>query len=174
MVLVDPALPEGVAVRTRRGRTITGDLPGVAALVGGGRRFVLDGELVAAAGRASDFYALAPRLAASPRRPSTPVSFWAFDLLWLDGDLIVDWPYAERRAALEELALAGPCGVVSRFPGADAHDLLVVCAEHDVEGIVLKRLTSRYRPGERSRNWRTMCSGSSRCLRRQGRVSIRG
>jgi hypothetical protein len=37
------------------------------------------------------------------------VSFWAFDLLWLDGDLLVDWPYAERRAALEELPLAGPC-----------------------------------------------------------------
>jgi bifunctional non-homologous end joining protein LigD len=174
MVLVDPALPEGVAVRTRRGRSITDAVPGIAALVNGGRSFLLDGELVAAAGRASDFYALAPRLAGSAHRASMPVSFWAFDLLWLDGELLVDRPYVERRAALEGLPLAGPCGVVPRFPGADAHDLLVACVDHDVEGVVLKRLTSRYHPGERSRFWRTMCGGSSRCLRRQGRVSIRG
>jgi bifunctional non-homologous end joining protein LigD len=82
------------------------------------------------------------------------VSFWAFDLLWVDGDLLTDRPYAERRAALEELTLAGPCGVIPRFPGSDVADLLAVCADLDVEGVVLKRLTSRYPPGERSRHWR--------------------
>ena len=34
---------------------------------------------------------------------------------------------------------------------ADARAILAACAEHDVEGIVLKRLASRYRLGERSR-----------------------
>jgi bifunctional non-homologous end joining protein LigD len=98
------------------------------------------------------------------------LSFWAFDLLWLDGELLVDRPYAERRAALEELGLAGPCGVVPRFPGTDAHDLLVVCADHDVEGVVLKRLTSRYRPGERSRIRRkikTPCWAATHAQRRR-------
>jgi ATP-dependent DNA ligase len=28
-----------------------------------------------------------------------------------------------------------------------------VCAEHDVEGIVAKRVDSPYRPGERSTDW---------------------
>jgi bifunctional non-homologous end joining protein LigD len=120
-----------------------------------GRRFLIDGELVAGAGRASDFYALAPRLAGTPRRrPMAPFSFWAFDLLWLDGDLLIDEPYADRRIALEELDLAGPCAVLPRFPGPDSQDLLAACRDHDVEGIVLKRLASRYRPGERSRDWR--------------------
>jgi bifunctional non-homologous end joining protein LigD len=83
-----------------------------------------------------------------------PLSFWAFDVLWLDGDLLIDEPYADRRAALEELDLAGPCALLRRFPGTDAPDLLAACVDHDVEGIVLKRLASRYRPGERSRDWR--------------------
>jgi hypothetical protein len=46
----------------------------------------------------------------SPRGPATAVSFWAFDLLWLDGDLLIDRPYAERRAELEALPFGGSAG----------------------------------------------------------------
>jgi hypothetical protein len=95
-VLVDD---DKVVVRTRRGHAITETIPGIEALADGGRRFLLDGELGANAGRASDFYALLPR----GRRATAPLSFWAFDLLWLDGDLLIDRPYADRRGALEEL-----------------------------------------------------------------------
>jgi ATP-dependent DNA ligase len=119
IVVVDPSLPNGVSVRTRRGHAITAAVPGIASLAELTHRVVLDGELVAGAGTAADFYGLLPR-----------------------------------------------------FPGPDAADLLAACAAHDVEGIVLKRLRSIYRPGGRTRHWRTMCSGSSRCLRRHGRLSI--
>jgi len=142
-----------VTVRTRRGHDITDRLPGVEALTGMGREVLLDGELVAGAGRASDFYALAPRLAGRSHRPAAPLSFWAFDLLWLDGELLTGRPYVERREALESLTLAGPWGVVPRYPGGDVADLLAACVEHDVEGVVLKRLGSRYYPGERRRCW---------------------
>jgi bifunctional non-homologous end joining protein LigD len=84
----------------------------------------------------------------------TSVSFWAFDLLWADDESLLGRPYLERRQKLEELPLAGPCGVLPRFPGTDAADLLAACRAHDVEGIVLKRLRSIYRPGERTRHWR--------------------
>jgi bifunctional non-homologous end joining protein LigD len=153
LVAVDPALPGGVVVRTRRGHPLT--VPGIEALAATGMRAVLDGELVAGAGTASDFYGLLPRLAGGRRNQeeATAVSFWAFDLLWLDDELLVDRPYSERRRMLEELDLAGPCGVVARFPGTDAEALLAACHDHDVEGIVLKRLRSSYRPG-RSRHWR--------------------
>src|SRR5687767_15064265 len=92
-VLADPGLPGGVVVRTRRGHTITGSVPGIEGLAGIGRSVVLDGELVAGAGRASDFYALMPRLGTRATKSTTHVSFWAFDVLWLDGELLVDRPY---------------------------------------------------------------------------------
>jgi len=152
-VAVDPDLPGGVVVRTRRGHAVT--VPGIEALAATGIRAVFHGELVAGAGTASDFYALLPRLAGSRRNQATAaVSFWAFDLLWLDDELLVDRPYSERRGMLEQLDLPSPCGIVARFPGADAEALLAAaCHDHDVEGIVLKRLRSTYRPG-RSRHWR--------------------
>jgi ATP-dependent DNA ligase len=32
-------------------------------------------------------------------------------------------------------------------------DVLAACGEHDLEGIVAKRVDSRHRPGERSPDW---------------------
>lgn len=156
IVTVDGARPAGVTVRTRRGHAITAHVPGIGALAGLSRRLVLDGELVAGAGTATDLYGLLPHLV---RRyhpgPAAPVSFWAFDLLWIDDEPLLDRPY-ERRQRLDHLDLAGPCRVLPRFSGTDAPDLLAACAAHDVEGIILKRLRSIYRPGERTRHWRKL------------------
>jgi bifunctional non-homologous end joining protein LigD len=146
-----------VVVRTRRGHGITSAVPGIGALTELGQSVVLDGELVAGAGTAGDFYGLLPHLVGRRHPgPPAPVSFWAFDLLWIDGEPLLDRPYHQRRQRLEELRLPGPCGVLPRFPGPDAADLLAACAAHDVEGIVLKRLRSIYRPGERTRHWRKL------------------
>jgi ATP-dependent DNA ligase len=46
IVVVDPSLPNGVSVRTRRGHAITEAVPGIASLAELGHRVVLDGELV--------------------------------------------------------------------------------------------------------------------------------
>ena len=157
IVVVDPTRPDGVVVRTRRGHGITSAVPGIGALAELGQSVVLDGELVAGAGTAGDFYGLLPHLVGRRHPgPPAPVSFWAFDLLWIDGEPLLDRPYHERRQRLEDLRLTGPCGVLPRFPGPDAADLLAACAAHDVEGIVLKRLRSIYRPGERTRHWRKL------------------
>ena len=96
-VLVDG---DELQVRTRSGRVITESVPSVHGLTG--LRAVLDGELVADAGRLSDFYRLGPALAVKRGR-KVPVAFVAFDLLWQDGEMLVDRPWSERRAALEAL-----------------------------------------------------------------------
>jgi ATP dependent DNA ligase-like protein len=130
-VVVDQARPDGVVVRTRRGHGITSAVPGIGALAELGHRLVLDGELVAGAGTAGNFYGLLSHLVGRRHPgPPAPVSFLAFDLLWIDGEPLLDRPYIERRQRLEDLRLTGPCGVP------------------------LKRLRSIYRPGERTRHWR--------------------
>ena len=151
-LLIDPSLRDGFVVRTRRGVNITAAVPELATLAHCGLRVVLDGELVVGAGRLDDFYRLTPRL--STRRPREGCTFAAFDLLWLDGETITGWRYDERRRILDELRLGGRCCVVPSFPGPNARDLVDVCSDHGVEGVVLKRLRSTYRPGERSPHWR--------------------
>ena len=143
------AVDDGVRVWTRRGHEMTARLPELAGLAGAvDTPVVLDGELVAGQGRASDFYGVLPRVA---RR--APLSFVAFDVLVHDGTTVIDEPYCERRALLDGLGLRGDTWCTAPQLDGSVLDVLAVCAEHDVEGIVAKRTDSRYRPGERSSDW---------------------
>lgn len=156
VTVVDGAL----AVRTRNGHDVTASLPELRPLgeVLGGRDVVLDGELVAHDGNPQSFYRLSGRMAA--RRPGAvaaamariPASFVAFDVLHLGHDLTA-LAYRERRMALEGLALMGPSWcTITTFPGAGA-ELFAACTELGLEGLMAKRLDSRYEPGVRSKAW---------------------
>jgi len=144
LVYVDGA----VTVRTRTGRDITDRVEHLQGLATAGRRLVLDGELVADAGKAGDFYRLGPNL-----RASRDITFVAFDLLVLDNDNLCDRPYSDRRQALDALDLVGPGFCTIRALDGTPRDLLDACAELDVEGVVAKRVDSPYRPGIRSGDW---------------------
>jgi bifunctional non-homologous end joining protein LigD len=140
-----------VRVWTRRGHDLTERLPELAALADMvDCPLVLDGELVAGQGRASDFYGVLPRVAARNRR--VPLTVVAFDVLAFDRP-VVDQPYSKRRALLDGLDFHGSAWCVAPQLHGSVADVLKVCAEHDVEGIVAKRVDSRYRPGERSSDW---------------------
>ena len=146
------AVDESVRVWTRRGHELTERLAELAPLVEvlGGSRVVLDGELVAGQGRASDFYGVLPRVAARTRR--MPLTFVAFDVLAVD-EPVIDQPYRKRRALLDALALNGPAWCTAPCLRGSVADVLTACGEHDVEGVVAKRVDSPYRPGERSGDW---------------------
>lgn len=140
-------------VRTRRGRNITDRVPELEALSRVGPEMILDGELITGAGRPTDFYALAGAVAS---RRSTGVTFVAFDLLWLDGCSLLEHPYDDRRTLLERLGVLadGALHVVPAFPGPEIDHVLAGCRELQLEGVVAKRRTSRYRPGpKRSTAW---------------------
>ncbi|WP_346618832.1 non-homologous end-joining DNA ligase [Blastococcus montanus] len=150
-----------LALASRKGGDITVRYPELAALPAGvgGRRTVVDGEIVAmdAAGR-PDFGALqnrmhrtgpeVPRLAAA-----RPVTYLVFDLLAHDGADLTGLPYAERRERLEALPPGGRRWVTTpwfRGGGARVH---AASRENQLEGVVAKRLDSPYRPGARSPDW---------------------
>src|SRR3954462_10245265 len=81
---------EGYQVRTRRGRSIGDRLPELRALTALGIDAVLDGELIAGAGRPAEFYELADAMAA--RHRDRAVCFVAFDVLRLDGASLLNVP----------------------------------------------------------------------------------
>jgi bifunctional non-homologous end joining protein LigD len=121
---------------------------------------VLDGEIVAlGADGTPSFQTLQRRMhVVSPhdvrtRMADAPVIFLAFDVLRLDGELTLDRPYTERRALLEGLELAGNNWQTPPSLTDDGDTVLAVSKARDLEGVVAKRLDSRYEPGRRSRNW---------------------
>ena len=82
-----------------------------------------------------------------------PVTYLIFDLLYLDGRSLVDLPYTERRERLEELELDGPNWQTPSHHRGEGKALLRLTEERGLEGLVAKRLDSRYLPGRRSRAW---------------------
>jgi bifunctional non-homologous end joining protein LigD len=152
-----------LALRSRTGKDISGTYPELAGLGNaiGHRQVVLDGEVVVlnAVGQ-PDFEALQSRIHVTApdqaRRLAdlAPVSYLAFDLLQMDGRLLVDLPYSARRELLTPL-MAGGSGisVPPAFPGGDFDAVLAASLAHGLEGVVAKRLDSRYEPGARSDNW---------------------
>ena len=121
-------------------------------------RAVLDGEIVAldAEGKPS-FGALQRRMhvgsESTVRRlaKETPVTYIIFDLLWLDGRSLMDLPYTERRARLAELELGdGGRWRVPDYVVGHGEQLLAATEEQGLEGVIAKRLDSKYEPGRRT------------------------
>jgi bifunctional non-homologous end joining protein LigD len=153
-----------VRLMSRTGRDITHAYPELDGLAdaAGVRQAVFDGEIVAFAGQAwPEFEALQQRMnissAAQARMLATqvPVTYLAFDLLWLDRRPLLDQPYSRRRELLDALGLHGAhWQVPPSFTAESGADLQAVSKEHGLEGIMAKRLQSRYEPGRRSAAWR--------------------
>jgi bifunctional non-homologous end joining protein LigD len=147
---------------TRNGNDVSAAYPELRALnrALGSHSAILDGEIVAfdEQGRPS-FQALQPRIhqrgEAAIRRlmAQTPVTYAIFDLLWLDGHSLMELPYTERRRRLAELRLDGEHWRVPTHHEGQGAALLAATAEQGLEGVVAKRLDSRYAPGRRDGSW---------------------
>lgn len=126
----------------------------------GSHEAILDGEIVAfdQAGRPS-FAELQPRMhqrgEAAVRRlaKTAPVTYILFDLLWLDGHSLMDLPYSERRALLDALKLSDEHWRIPAYQVGDGAAMLEATQEQGLEGLVAKRLDSRYVPGRRDGGW---------------------
>ena len=119
---------------------------------------LLDGEVVAFADGLPSFAALAERMhvsradRAGALAERIPVTLLAFDLLRLGDRDLLDQPLAVRRELLEGLDLQH-----DRWQTPPVYDdgqmLFEATYQQGLEGIVSKRLSSRYRPGQRSKDW---------------------
>ena len=106
---------------------------------------VVDGEVVAldVHGKSS-FSAM--------QQGSTHLAYEVFDVLEEDGESLVDLPLTERRARLEKLLARNPVVQLSgSFTDGDA--LFEAAEEQGLEGVMIKRTSSRYGEGKRSRDW---------------------
>jgi bifunctional non-homologous end joining protein LigD len=144
---------------SRSGRDMTGAYPELADLAGqaGAREMVLDGEIAVFAGGRPSFAALQRRMhvaAPSPRLlAAVPATYLIFDIMDLDGEPLISETYARRRDILEAQQLTGEqVHVPPSFPGG-GRAVLAVSIRDGLEGVVVKRLDSPYRPGRRSPDW---------------------
>jgi ATP-dependent DNA ligase len=144
---------EEVFLQSRNGRPLGRYFPELVFPAG---HYVLDGEIVVrdAAGR-EDFDAIGQRVHPAESRVQrlsveTPAVYVAFDLLAREERSLLERPFAERRAELEDLLAGGD------FAGAPVELMQTVASAGEAqpwldhaEGAIAKERSAPYRPGER-------------------------
>src|SRR6187399_253508 len=118
------------------------------------RSAIIDGEIIVQDRRGvSDFESLKSAIRWRPQK----LIFGAFDLLHLNGKDLRERPLLERRTKLRELVPSEHPFLFSEEFSGDAAAFFQACADHQLEGIVSKFASSKYRSG-RSKTWlKTKC-----------------
>jgi DNA ligase-1 len=152
-----------VKVFSRRLTDVTNSLPEVVQLVYEqvkAREAILEGEVVAIGedGTPMLFQHLMRRFRRvhdiEEMTKQIPVKLYLFDLLYTDGQSLIDEPYVERRRKLEEIA--GSIQLTKQIVTSnlqEAENFLNEALKEGHEGLVAKKLDSLYTPGIRGKRW---------------------
>jgi DNA ligase 1 len=156
-------LGDDVRAFTRTLADVTDRVPEIVEAIRGlpARAIVLDAEAIAlrGSGRPYPFQATMSRfgsqLEVDRHRASRPLSAFAFDVLHLEGEDLLDRPARERFDALAESLpedLRVPRIETERVPEADAFMADAIARGH--EGVMVKALGAPYEAGRRGAGWR--------------------
>jgi bifunctional non-homologous end joining protein LigD len=148
-----------LTMRSRNAIEITDRYPELARLPEAlsARQVLLDGEIVALDERGhSDFGLLQQRMHVRKPTPAligkVPAIYFVFDLLYCDGYDLRDVPLLERKQLLERLLHPNDHVRFSDHQIAYGKELFDLAKQHGLEGVVAKRVDSRY-VSERSTSW---------------------
>jgi DNA ligase-1 len=151
-----------VRMFSRKLEDVTGSFPeiaGAAALLQ--HDFILDGEVLAYKNdRPLHFQELQKRLrrkaVTEQLKSEIPVIYAPYDVMYVDGQQVIDRPLIERKSLLSQIKFKVPIvdlgyGVVSS--AQEIADAFVESRKLGHEGLVVKEPESQYHPGKRGRHW---------------------
>ena len=87
------------------------------------------------------------------KRPTAPVVYFLFDLLWSNGRDITGKTVLQRRERLQEIITAKDSIQVGGYVENRGKALFQLAKEKGLEGIIAKRKRSTYQAGRRSPDW---------------------
>jgi len=161
---------DDVRIFSRRLEDVTKSLPDVVNMIKSqvtANQVILDGEVVATgpAGKPLAFQEIMRRFRrkykVSAMAEKVPLHLNLFDIMYLDGEALIDEPLHARRTRLEsmvrphdyDIRISVAEQVVTDDPGV-AHAVYQAALDAGHEGIMLKNPDSAYSPGKRGKNWR--------------------
>src|SRR5262245_28679904 len=119
---------------------------------------IVDGEIVALRGGVPSLELLQQRMNLRDMRmiqravEETPILYYIFDILDLDGKSLLREPLSKRKNVLERSIQA--CEEIKILPCFQSRDLILNKAqEFGYEGVVAKKSNSFYYPGQRTDSW---------------------
>ena len=87
------------------------------------------------------------------RMQKFPVHFFIFDLIELDGKMLVDLPLLERKKILQKTLREGKCVHLAEYQLGKGKLYFAAAKRLGLEGVMAKYGNSKYEIGKRSRHW---------------------
>jgi bifunctional non-homologous end joining protein LigD len=144
------ARPGHAALYSRNGNDISKKYPAICeALAAIKKEAVLDGEVVALDSHGRSRF----QLLQNAGRESARLLYCVFDLLYLDGKDLRDWPLLKRKEALEKVLPKSPLLLYSTHVAGDGIKAFAKAKRAQEEGVIAKLATSTYVSGKRTRDW---------------------
>ncbi len=154
----------GVKIFSRRLNEVTASLPEVVEIMDRPEVpiAIFDGEVIAIDehGRPQAFQEVMRRFGRrrdiDRLRAEQPIRLFVFDLMSLDGNLLIDTAYRERYAMLTAITDTAGFTLAQRIIPAsiyEAEQFYARAIAEGYEGVMAKGLTSTYTPGARGRGW---------------------
>ncbi len=135
---------------SRRGHDLSAKYPMICdALARIKHKAVLDGELVALDARGRSRF----QLLQNAGRNSVPLLYCVFDLLYLDGKDLRDWPLLKRKEALKKILPKSKLLLYSTHLVGEGIKAFKRAASAAEEGVIAKLADSKYHSGIRTREW---------------------
>jgi ATP-dependent DNA ligase len=142
---------DNVRLCSRRGNDFTRKFARIATAVSKiNGSFILDGEAVAVDAQGKPSFQMLQNRSSMP--PGWTLAYYAFDLLHLNGKDLKDRPLRERRSLLEKLLSDTGVLLSQSLPGT-LSQIIQAVKTHGLEGVIAKRLDSKYQPDRRSDDW---------------------
>ncbi|KAL6120910.1 cdc17 [Nucleospora cyclopteri] len=148
-----------ISVYSRNCEEITIKFPDVASLQLSDKSYIIDGEVVAFEnGEILPFQILSTRKRKIINKIEVKVCVFVFDILYFDGEELVDFPLKERRKILHanfreipgkfHFAEGKICNSVEEIEGMFKKSI-----DGNCEGLMLKNLDALYQPSRRTNTW---------------------
>lgn len=153
-----------VSLFSRDGRSLEGDFPEVLDAGAGFKdEVILDGEIIAYAdGKRLTFFDLQKRLGRKKGQGdlflggAVPVNFIIFDMLWQNGEVLMELPLSKRREMMEAMPLPEGFELIDVIYREDAESIdeaFQQSRRRGNEGLIAKDPGSQYSPGRRGKQW---------------------
>lgn len=123
------------------------------------KKCILDGELVVLKNGVPDFYEVQKRTTMNDKfkiqlaNTKYPASFVAFDIIYLEDKEVTDLELIERKKLLEDIIIDNKKCAFARYIIENGIGLYEVADQQKLEGVVAKKLESKYWFGKESRDW---------------------
>jgi len=151
---------ESIEIRNKRNKALHPIIPELCDLYNNIKgKVILDGEIIVMKRGKPDFYEVQKRALMTNYSKIElasnmfPITFIAYDIIYQEGNELIDLPLMDRKKILEEMVITSDRIAISKVIENKGIALFRLTKKQGLEGVIAKKKQSKYVYGKRTKDW---------------------